>query len=161
LLVALGLAVSASAARAQSDPAVEGRVKGIELAPQTPFNPAIFVGAFAGQAGPLPQTVGVFYVGVSHDGVPGGSVTSSAITGGDWALWAVGGAFSGQVAGGVILRDGDTTPRDVFPVFLTLQLTQGGTGTAYFVGELDHRPWVNHRKPPRIRGAIVQSLPAP
>ena len=89
------------------------------------------------------------------------SVTSSAITGGDWALWAVGGAFSGEVVGGVILRDGDTTPNDVFPVVVVLQLSQGGTGTAYFVGELDHRPWVNHRKPPRIRGDIVQSPPAP
>jgi hypothetical protein len=148
--VVVVVAAAAPGARAQSDPVIEGQVRGIELAPQTPFNPAIFVGAFAGQA-----------VGVRHDGVPGGSVTSSAITGGDWALWAVGGAFSGEVVGGVILRDGDTTPEDVYPVVVELQLSQGGTGTAYFVGVLDHRPWVNHRKPPRIRGSIVQSPPAP
>ena len=162
MLAVLVLAIpAAGTALGQSSPVIQGRVQGVEVAPQSLVGKAVFVGSFAGRVGWLPFTVGAFYVGVQHEDLPA-SLGTSAITGGDWALGVLGGSFAGDVNRGTIYGDGYSGIPNVYPVVIELGLTAGGTGEMYFVGVLDHRPlFQSPPRPPRVQGNIVQTLPPP
>lgn len=148
-LLATALGLGAGPLQAQSKPMVQGRVLGLELAPQFILGSALFAGIFQGQVGQNGHALGVFAVAVTHEDLPE-SGESADITGGAWEIRAGGKRLRGEVTGGLLINNGD----DTFQVLAVLQLTQGGQGQIYFAGLLDHNVF-----PPTIKGNIIQAPP--
>jgi len=145
VLIAI-LAAGAVTVRADSSPAIQGGVFGVELCPQSVCGAAIFVASFNGLVNARPA-VGTVSVAVKHDTLPALG-QSSDVTGGFWSLQLLSGRkFSGKVTDGSIFQY-DT---DLFQVSVNMQITSGGTGTLGAVVILSHRMF-----PPTITGAISQ-----
>ncbi len=144
LLLAASISLSA-----QSRPAVEGTVAGIELCPQSICGFALFVGGFDGELNSRPAT-GTFVGAITHDPLP--AIHQSAdLTGGQWTITANRRVLKGAVAGGQIYNIDGTR----YCVEMTMEVTDGGRGQLYFTGLLDHNPF-----PPTI-GGIVRQEPVP
>lgn len=134
-VIAIGLALTLGSpvAQAASNPAIQGRVSGIELCPQFVCGAAVFAGAFEGQVGINPRAVGIIAAAFTHEDLPEPG-ESSNITGGVWELRTLARRFGGIVLGGTLFNNGNNT----FRVRATLFLTSGGGGTLTFDGLLDH-----------------------
>ena len=143
-LFAAMLATSISLS-AQSRPAVEGTVAGIELCPQYICGFALFVGGFQGELNSQ-NAAGTFVGAITHEPLP--DVNYSAdLTGGQWTITANRRVLKGAVVGGQIINIDGTR----FCVEMTMDVTDGGRGRLYFTGLLDHNPF-----PPTIGGIVRQ-----
>ena len=146
-VLAVVLAVSAVTVRADSIPVIAGGVSGLELCQQSVCGAAIFVGVFRGPVGANTRAFGTIAVAVTHEDLPEPGETA-AITGGLWVLQLLSGrSFSGAIAGGVLLNNGD----DTFALDVRMPLLSGGVGELSFGGTLSHVTF-----PPTIFGAITQ-----
>ncbi len=143
--VAVVLVVGLSPVRADSLPRIAGNVYGIELCPQSICQSAIFVGVFQGRVGLNPNAIGTFATAVTHEDLPP-PYTTSAITGGLWALSTLLWHFEGGTTG-TLYNNGDNS----YTVTVNMRLTGGGLGRVTFVGRLDHNVF-----PPTIIGQISQ-----
>jgi hypothetical protein len=146
-LLLVTLSAGAVTLRADSTPALQGGVFGIELCPQSVCGAAIFVAAFNGQIGNRPAA-GTVTVAVTHDALPTLGGPPSAITGGVWSIQLLNGRkIAGRVTGGSLLQYAS----DLFLVAVDMEVDSGGSGTLSFNGVLSHRVF-----PPTISGTISQ-----
>jgi hypothetical protein len=142
----LCLIASTSVAAASPQPLV-GTIDGVEICPQSfPLcsNGALFTGGFTGKINGK-RTRGAFLVQVSHAPLQTQLGAVTAVTGGSWIIRTKKGDLAGTIVGGNLTANTDNT----FDVVLTLQITEGGSGTATFAGVLDH-----NELPPTITGTI-------
>jgi hypothetical protein len=124
-----------------SDPTVTGSIQGLELAQQTPFNPAVFLGVFSGKVdGRL--AYGLWGVAVNHESPlpdePGESVN---ITSGRWTLrvWVLQGfGFRRVDLSGVIAGTLNFHALDLFAINAAMNVTDSGSGPILLSGFLDH-----------------------
>jgi hypothetical protein len=146
LVLVLVLLAGSAPLRADSSPAINGEVSGLELCEQAVCGAAIFVGVYHGRVGFNPFALGLMSVAVTHEDLP--EVTdTAAITGGVWRLRLLSGRLiSGIVTGGVL-----ENPRgdDTFDATVELLVTSGGSGTLTFEGLLDHTVF-----PPAVSGSL-------
>ena len=144
------LAVTLSSAAplfAQSNTALSGAVSGRELCEQAVCGAAIFVAAFAGQIDHRPA-VGLAIGAIRHTALPTAPNECATIVGGSWSVNTLRRNLSGSVefGGTVCYIDGIR-----YQVSLTMDIDQGGSGTAELNVLLDHGPF-----PPTVKGAITQ-----
>ena len=135
--------------RAASTPVINVRTYGLELCSQAMCGAAIFSGFIFGRVGLNPYALGTFIVAVNHDPVlpddPGEVINLT------------GGAFEFRVGlrkiTGVIQPGGTLTYNggDTFTIDATLVFLSGASGTANYVGILDHNVF-----PPTVVGAVTQ-----
>jgi hypothetical protein len=147
--LAVVLLVGAGPVRASSLPVVQGSVKMLELCPQSICGAAIFAGVYQGRLGINPRAIGTVAVVVNHDELPT-TGHCAAITRGLWEIRTIARTVSGGAVG-QLCATSDVT----FDVEVAMPVTGGGSGTLYFSGLLDHRPF-----PPTLTGDIDQT-PAP
>jgi hypothetical protein len=140
-----GLLAASITLSAQSRPAIEGSIAGLELCPQSFCGFALFVGGFQGELNSREAT-GSFVGAITHEPLP--DVFGSAdLTGGQWTITANRRVLKGTVAGGQIYNIDGTR----FCIEMTMEVTDGGRGQLYFTGLLDHNPF-----PPTIGGIVRQ-----
>jgi hypothetical protein len=145
--LAVVLMGSALTVRADSIPVIAGGVTAVELCQQATCGAAIFVGLFRGQVGANTRAIGTMAVAVTHEDLPEPGETA-AITGGVWVLQLLSGRkFTGPIAGGALLNNGN----DTFALDVHMALLSGGVGDIRFRGTLSHVTF-----PPTIIGAITQ-----
>lgn len=131
--------VAGGVARA-SDPTVSGNADGLEVLPQTVFNPAVFVGVFHGEVGGKPA-LGVWGVAINHGTPLPDDLGESVTIVGQWELqvWVfqsfrlrrVG--LSGDLAGTLSF-----VASDLFAIDAVMNVTGGGSGPILLSGILDH-----------------------
>ena len=145
-VLALVLLAGTAPLRAESRPAIDGDVSGLELCEQAVCGAAIFVGVYQGRVGLNPFALGLMSVAVTHEDLPALEETAD-ITGGVWRLRLLSGRLiSGIVVGGVLANPrGD----DTFDATVELLVTSGGSGTLTFEGLLDHNVF-----PPTVNGSL-------
>jgi hypothetical protein len=135
---------------ASPQPTGTGTIDGVEICPQSfsiCSNGALFAGSFTGTVSGK-HTRGSFLVQASHASplqTQPGAVT--AVNGGSWIIRTRKGDLAGTITGGTLTATEDNT----FLVALTMQITEGGSGTRTFTGVLDH-----NELPPTITGIISQ-----
>jgi hypothetical protein len=130
-----------------SNPVITGTISGIELCPQSICGQAVFAGSFTGPVSGK-VTPGVFWTGITHEALPTTVGGMSAITGGTWLIRTPKKVFFGVVPeGGTLTYNGGNT----YTVALTMELSQGGSGTLTFEGVLNHNLF-----PPTIVGTLSQ-----
>jgi hypothetical protein len=146
LVLVIVLLAGSAPLRANSTPAIDGEVSGLELCEQAVCGAAIFVGLYQGQVGFNPLALGLMSVAVTHEDLPEAGYTA-AITGGVWRLRLLNGRLiAGVVTGGVLANPrGD----DTFDATVELLVTSGGSGTLTFEGLLDHTVF-----PPTVSGRL-------
>ena len=143
--LAIILAFGGITLSADSRPSLSGAAAGIELCPQFICGFALFAGQFEGEVNSRPASGG-FVAAIVHDDLPVvGGVAS--INGGQWTITTGRRVFRGEVAGGTIFNINDTQ----FCINMALDIDDGGRGTVYFSGILDHGPF-----PPTIAGFVTQ-----
>jgi hypothetical protein len=137
-----------------SDPAVEGDIRGLELARQTIFNPAVFWGVFKGRVDEN-FALGTWVAGVQHNTpLPEEPDESIGITGGQWRMqvWSFSGfrlrrvVLGGEITGEVIFDD-----IDLFTIRALMNVTSGGSGDILLDATLDHTVF-----PPDVAGSLSQ-----
>jgi len=146
ITLALTLA-SAAPLFAQSDTSLSGALSGRELCEQAVCGSAIFVAAFAGQIDHRPA-VGLAIGAIRHTDLPTKPGDCATIVGGSWSINTLRRNLAGSVefGGSVCFIDGIK-----YQVSLTMDIDQGGSGTAELNVLLDHGPF-----PPTVKGAITQ-----
>jgi hypothetical protein len=155
LILAGLLLLVATSAFADSQPAIAGQISGIELCPQFICGSAIFSGVFHGTVDSK-SAKGSFSVSVNHQPLPTTAGDSSAIKGGSWFIMTKKDVFTGDITTGTITNNDANIP-NTFVIAATLGLDQGGSGTIYFCGILNHNEF-----PPTITGTISQfQVPCP
>jgi hypothetical protein len=140
--------IASATAIAQTTPAINGRINGIEFCWQDVCGYAWFGGTFIGKVGDLGNTSGAWVVRVTHESLNETNRGVTSVTGGDWMLNVGGGvSISGTIdpGGTLTYRAGNNT----FDVDLTLTITQGGSGKVEFDGTLNH-----NFIPPPITGRL-------
>jgi hypothetical protein len=115
-----------------SEPAITGRIEGVELCPQFVCGVAVFIGRFNGNVDKR-RANGGFFVSVNHDPLPDLGELAK-ITSGEWFLRANLHFFSGDVLNGTISNNGDNT----FTIETVLRVTSGGSGEIRAKVHLDH-----------------------
>lgn len=132
--------------RADSTPAVNGFVSGIELCQQSVCGSAIFVGFYQGQFGLRPNALGTIAVAVNHE-IPLPTAPSCVnITGGHWAMQVGFRQIGGETHG---LLCANLFPANTFTVLVNLSVA-GGSTPLHFTGLLDHNQF-----PPTIQGFLT------
>lgn len=148
ITVALTLA-SAAPLFAQSDTSLSGAISGRELCAQDTCGSAIFAAVFAGQIDHRPA-VGLAIGSIKHTSpLPTDPGQCADITGGSWSISTLRGTLAGSIessGGQVCSIDGVK-----YKVTLTMDIDQGGEGSANLCVLLDHKPF-----PPTVNGTISQ-----
>lgn len=146
LLAVTTLTAGASLTTAKSNPIISVAISGIELCPQSVCGAADFAGVFNGRVGTHNMATGNFEVAINHDPLPAPHNVAD-ITGGSWNLSSGQQHFSGTVADGTLLNNGNNT----YAVVARLVLRKGGTGELHFHGTLNHNTVI-----PTVTGSLVQ-----
>lgn len=152
--VMMAAVLGVQTARGESTPVVQGQIAGTELYPQFLAGSAGFSGLYRGRVGWIPNSLGTFFVDVTHDDLPPEGEYADILDG-SWSILAGLQFLNGTVPEGWLYNNGDGT----FTVFAVLKLA-GNRGEVYFLGTLDHRPLTAF--PPRmpiITGQITQQEP--
>jgi hypothetical protein len=148
ITLALSLA-SAAPLFAQSQTSLSGAISGRELCAQDMCGSAIFAAVFVGQIDHRP-TVGLAIGSIRHTSpLPTDPGQCADITGGSWSISTLRGTLAGSIestGGKVCSIDGVK-----YTVRLTMDIDQGGDGTANLNVLLDHQPF-----PPTVNGTISQ-----
>jgi hypothetical protein len=136
-----------------SNPPIAGKLQGLELAQQTPLNPAVFVGVFAGKVGGN-VAFGAWAAGVQHEiPLPAADGESVAIRG-EWQLqvWVLQGFRLKRVSfGGPLVGDLSFFDTDLFTIDAVMSVTSGGSGNILLRAILDHTVF-----PPGVSGTLSQ-----
>jgi hypothetical protein len=136
LLAGLLCLIASFHAGAPSHPAIAGTISGRELCIQEWCGRAHFVGDFYGTVNNKWEP-GLFWVEVEHGSLPKEVNGTAPITDGTWTIRTSKRLFSGTVISGTLTYIGD----EKFAVYITLALTQGGSGTLTCSNcVLDHGP---------------------
>ena len=144
----LVLVAAAVPLRASSLPAIQGVVAGLEFCEQARCGAAIFAGVFKGSVNGR-FAFGTIAFGVNHETPLPESGDTKLVTGGGWKLQLLSGhTLLGRVTGGTLHNNGDGT----YGVVATMEITQGGSGDATFIGTLSHKTF-----PPTIWGVITSA----
>lgn len=132
---------------AQSDTSLSGALSGRELCAQDMCGSAIFAAVFAGQIDNRPA-IGLAVGSIRHTPLPTAPGECATITGGSWSIGTLRRTLGGAIESGgkVCYVDGIK-----YLVSLTMDIDQGGDGTAQLTVLLDHGPF-----PPTVKGVISQ-----
>jgi hypothetical protein len=138
-------------AQNQPDTSLSGAINGRELCEERVCGSAIFAAVFAGQIDGRPA-VGLALGSIRHYlPLPQPGESCVPIFGGSWSISTLRRTLAGDVddEGGTICPIDGTH----FQIDLTMNITQGGKGSAHLTVFLDHSPLP---LPPIITGSITQ-----
>ena len=146
-IITLALTLLSAAPLFAQDTSLSGAVSGRELCEQAVCGSAIFVAAFAGQIDQRPA-LGLAIGAIRHTDLPTKEGDCATIVGGSWSINTLRRNLSGSIefGGKVCFIDGIR-----YRVSLTMDIDQGGEGSANLDVLLDHQPF-----PPTVKGFISQ-----
>ncbi len=114
-----------------SEPAIEGRVSGIELCPQFICGNALFTGVYRDEVDGVPA-LGTWFAAINHEDLPELGEDPVAINGGSWNLrtWVFRGFFPSRKSFRGDFEAGTLTaqPGNFYQALVPMTVTSGGSG---------------------------------